>query len=271
MSGAPAVSIIMGAYNCAGTLGPSIQSMLDQDFRDLEIVICDDGSSDATFDLMRSYAERDARIVLLRNEPNSGLARTLNRCVDAARGKYLARMDGDDISRPDRIGKQVSFLDAHPEYDICGSSIALFDSSGIWGKIEYPEYPDRASFLLRSPFAHPSVVFRADRLRRACGYDTSKAVGRSEDYELFMRLYAEGSRGHNIQECLLEYREELGSLKRRKFRYALIEAQVRLRGFKRLGLLPRGIPYVLKPLFIGLIPKRAYTAARKAVFGRNAR
>src|SRR5512145_1057218 len=132
-------------------------------------------------------------------------------------------MDGDDVSRPDRIGKQVAFLDSHPEYDLCGSSIALFDSSGIWGKIEYPERPEARSFLLRSPFAHPTVVFRADRLRRAGGYDTSRSVGRSEDYQLFMRLYAEGSKGYNIQEALLEYREEQKSFRKRKLRYAFTE------------------------------------------------
>lgn len=271
MSGPPLVSVIMGAYNCAATLGDSIQSMLNQDFGDFEILVCDDGSTDGTAKVIADYAARDRRVVPLKNDSNVGLARTLNRCIEQARGRYLARMDGDDISRPDRIGRQVAFLEARPEYDLCGSSIALFDSAGIWGTIEYPEYPDASSFLFRSPFAHPSVMFRAERLRRAGGYDTSKAVGRSEDYELFMRLYAEGSRGYNIQEPLLQYREELGSFKKRKLRYAVTEARVRLRGFARLGLLPRGIHYVMKPIFIGLIPKRAYTAARKAFFGRKAR
>ena len=122
-----------------------------------------------------------------------------------------------------------------------------------------------------SPFAHPSVMFRAACLRAAGGYDSDPAIGRSEDYDLFMRLYASGSRGYNIQEYLLEYREELGSMRRRKYRFAVTEARVRLRGFRRLGLLPFGLPYVAKPLVIGLIPKSVYTLARKTVFGKAER
>jgi len=267
----PLVSVLMGAYNCEGTLGASVDSMLVQDYENIELVICDDGSVDSTLEVVRDRAAKDPRVVVLRNERNLGLAKTLNRCIAAASGAYLARMDGDDFSRPDRIGKQVRFLEAHPEYDLCGSSIALFDSRGVWGKIDYPERPDARSFLLRSPFAHPSVMFRAGVLRAAGGYREDPAVGRSEDYELFMRLHAEGHRGCNIQEYLLEYREDPDSVKRRKIKYALAEARVRLRGFKRLGLLPGGIPYVVKPLVIGLVPKRAYSLARKLVFGAASR
>jgi glycosyltransferase EpsE len=271
MSGAeargPLVSVIMGAFNCEGLLGASLDSMLAQDYRNIELVICDDGSSDSTFEVARDRAARDPRVAVLRNERNLGLPRTLNRCAAAAMGSYLARMDGDDLSRPDRLGKQVRFLEAHPEYDLCGSSIVLFDSRGAWGKIDYPERPDARSFLLRSPFAHPSVMFRASCLQAAGGYSEDPAVGRSEDYELFMRLYAEGRRGYNFQEYLLEYREDQVSVKRRKAKYAIAEARVRLRGFRRLGLLPGGFPYVIKPLVVGLVPKRAYSLARKLAFG----
>lgn len=267
MRGLPLVSVLMGAYNCASTLEASAESILGQEYGELELLICDDGSTDATASVIAALAARDPRVLALRNERNLGLARTLNRCADAARGPYLARMDGDDISRPDRIGKQVAFLESHPEYDFCGSSITLFDAAGAWGKIDYPEIPDARSFLLRSPFAHPSVMFRASCLRAAGGYAAGRAIGRSEDYELFMRLHASGSRGYNVQEYLLEYREALGSYKKRKFRYALTEAKVRMRGFRLLGLLPRGLPYVIKPVLIGIIPKSLYTRARKAAFG----
>jgi glycosyltransferase EpsE len=266
MRGTPRVSVIMGVYNCADTLGASVESILAQDFADLEFVICDDGSSDGGAEVLQSYAARDPRIVLIRNERNLGLARTLNRCAEAAKGEYLARMDGDDVSRPDRIGKQVAFLEKHPEFDFCGSSIALFDSTGVWGKNDYSELPDARSFLFRSPFAHPTVVFRASCLKTAGGYSCDPAVGRSEDYDLFMRLYASGRRGCNLQEYLFEYREDLGAFKKRKFRYALAEARVRIRGYRRLGLLPLGYLYAMKPILIGLVPKSVYTRARKAIF-----
>lgn len=266
MSGAPSVSVIMGVYNCAATVAASIASILDQDYRDFEFIICDDGSTDATAGIVQSMAARDDRIVVLSNDRNSGLSRTLNRCVDAARGQFLARMDGDDISHADRLGRQVAFLETHPEYAFCGSSILLFDAAGVWGRLDYPEEPAARDFLLRSPYAHPTVVFRSSCLRAAGGYDCDAAIGRSEDYDLFMRLHAAGSRGYNFRECLFEYREELGSFRKRKFRYALTEARVRLRGFRRLGLLPTGLPYVLKPILIGLIPKTLYTRMRKVAF-----
>lgn len=266
MSDEPLVSVLMGVYNCASTLGASIESILAQDYGNLEVIICDDGSSDSTAELLSGWAAKDARIVHLRNETNLGLSSTLNRCMEAARGEYLARMDGDDLSKPDRIGKQVRFLESHPEYALCGSSIELFDSAGVWGRLDYPEVVTAASFLLRSPFAHPTVMFRAAALRAAGGYDSSPEIGRSEDYDLFMRLHAAGARGYNLQEYLLSYREELGSFRRRKYRYALTEARVRWRGFRRLGLLPRGLPFVVKPLLVGLIPRGAYNRIRKAVF-----
>jgi glycosyltransferase EpsE len=263
----PVASVVMGVYNCALTLADSIRSILDQEFGDFEFIICDDGSTDATPDVLRAFAAKDPRIVLLRNERNMGLSCTLNRCIEASRGGYIARMDGDDIARSDRLRRQVAFLESRPDIDICGSSIALFDGSGVWGRIDYPEYPGASDFLLRSPFAHPTVVFRASAVKAAGGYACDPAVGRSEDYELFMRMYSRGVRGHNIQEYLLNYREELGSYRRRKFRYALTEARVRFRGFRRLGLLPRGLLYVVKPILVGLMPKRIYTAARTTAFG----
>lgn len=266
MSG-PLVSVIMGAYDCAGTLQAAVDSILGQDYANLELVACDDGSVDTTADILALCAARDYRVVLLRNAANEGLAWTLNRCIGAAKGSYLARMDGDDLSRPDRIGKQVAYLEAHPEIDICGSSVDLFDDEGVWGKNRYPERPDARSFLLKSPFVHPSVMFRASCLKAVGGYDCDPAVGRSEDYDLFMRLYAAGSRGYNIQEPLLLYREDHGSFKKRKFLYAMTEARVRARGFRRLGLLPLGLPFIAKPILIGLLPASFYKRVRMAVFG----
>jgi glycosyltransferase EpsE len=267
MKANPLVSVIMGVYNCERTVRASVESMLAQDYRELELVIVDDGSSDGTAEIVRGCAQKDGRIILLQNERNRGLARSLNRCIEAAAGQYLARMDGDDLSCPDRIGKQVRFLEEHGEYGFCGSTISLFDSSGTWGRVAYPELPDAGSFLFRNPFAHPTVVFRAALLKDAGGYDCDPSIGRSEDYDLFMRLYASGSRGYNIQEDLLRYREDLDSLKKRKFRYAVTEARVRLRGFRRLGLLPKGLAYAAKPILVGLIPKAIYKRMRKAAFG----
>ena len=268
MSDKPLVSVLMGAYNCAGTLAESIDSILAQDYENIELIVCEDGSTDGTAALLDEWAARDRRIVVLKNESNRGLAYSLNRCIEVAKGIYLVRMDGDDIAHPDRIGKQIAFLEAHPEFDLCGSSIALFDSAGIWGRVDYPERVEAGTFLFRSPFAHPTVVFRASILRRAGGYDCDPCIGRYEDYDLFMRLHAAGSRGCNLAEPLLDYREDRAAFRKRKFKYALIEARVRFRGFSSLGLLPRGLPYVIKPILIGLFPKSIYSRLRRGIYGK---
>ena len=169
MSDKPEISILMGVYNCEATLGASIQSMLDQDFTNSEFIICDDGSVDGTLDVVRRYALQDSRIVVLANEENRGLSYSLNHCLQHARGRYIARMDGDDLSLPGRLSAQFAYLEAHPEVALCGSSIEFFDDAGTWGSLLYPEYPEARSFLLRSPFAHPPIMVRAEVMRHQEG------------------------------------------------------------------------------------------------------
>ena len=116
------VSVIMGIYNCGPTLQEAIDSILAQTYSNWELILCDDGSGDNTYAIADEYRRKyPDRIVLLRNESNTGLNHTLNRCLEVATGDYVARMDGDDISLPDRFEKQVMFLDAHPEYTIVKS------------------------------------------------------------------------------------------------------------------------------------------------------
>lgn len=262
----PAVSVLMGVYNCAETVGQAIDSILAQSFSDYEFIVCDDGSTDGTYDKVAAYAESDPRVRLVSNGQNMGLSRTLNRCVDLARGRYLARMDGDDISLPDRFRKQVEFLDRNADYALCGTSFEFIDSQGYWGELFYPEFPTARSFLLRSPFAHPTIMMRAEAMRSLGGYRVGAGVGRSEDYDLFLRLYAAGLKGYNFQEILFRYREDRASFKKRKLRYTLTEAKVRANGYRKLGMMPWALPFVIKPLLVGMIPAVVYRLMRKALF-----
>ena len=106
----PKISVLMGAYNCAQTIGASIQAIQAQTFSDWEMIICDDGSTDNSVEVIREYMEKDARIKLLVNDANHGLAYTLNRCLENAKGEYCARMDGDDVCDASRFEKQLKFL-----------------------------------------------------------------------------------------------------------------------------------------------------------------
>lgn len=250
------VSIIMGVYNAGSRqiLADAVESIRSQTFTDWEWIICDDGSTDDTCRILQEFCKSDKRIHLIKNEKNQGLAAALNHCLAFAKGNYIARMDADDVSLPKRIEKEIKFLESHPEYHLTGTNASLFDEKGDWGLRRMPEIPVRQDFLWGSPFIHPTVIIRRDALMQVEGYRSAKETWRTEDYDLFMRLYAAGYRGYNIQETLYRFREDKEARKRKKYRYRLDEAKVRWNGFRLMGLMPKGILYVVKPLIVGLLP-----------------
>ena len=260
----PRVSVISGAYNISPcySFEKSMKSILEQTFCDFEFIICDDGSTDDTWALLTEFSRKDPRIKLIRNEKNIGLAASLNRCIEIASGEYIARHDCDDVSAPERLEKQVKFLDENKEIAVLGTNSFVFDKSGVWGKLSFPTNIKNESFLFSSPHIHGSVVFRKDALMKAGGYRVAKETRRTEDYDLFMNMHL-FSKSANLPEFLYYFCEDKNTLKRRKYRYRIDEAKVRFKGFKRLGLLPRGIPYAIKPLAVGLIPRPILKRMRK--------
>ncbi|MED2972871.1 glycosyltransferase family 2 protein [Fictibacillus sp. B-59209] len=253
----PKVSIIMGVLNGKDRILTAVDSIKEQTFEDWELIICDDGSTDGTFELLLDIAEKDQRIKPIKNQVNLGLARTLNHCLEVSKGEYIARMDDDDYSYPDRLAIQVDFLNKHPEYDIVCSAIDIFDGEKVlYKKKPISVTPEIADFLWGSCFEHPATIFRASKLREVNGYRFAKETRRAEDYDLFMRMYAAGMRGYNIEKPLLRYYVNVQAMKKRKFKYRLDEVIVRYKGFKNLGLFPKGYLYVLKPLIVSLIPKK---------------
>lgn len=250
------ISVITGVYNPdREMLMKAVRSIIAQTMQDWEMILCDDGSSPEYRETIREAAGLDKRIYCVRNEKNRGLAYALNQCIRRARGEYIARMDDDDESRPERFEKQYMFLETHQEYQWTGSNAELFDGEGVWGTEKAAEIPRETDFLKYSPYIHPSVMFRAEVLKKNYGYIPSSMTRRCEDYELFMRLHLKGYRGYNIQENLLLYREDKKSLEKRKMTFRLKEMMIRYRGFKRLGILrPSTMPYVFRPLAGGVIP-----------------
>ncbi len=251
------VTVVMGVYNQHNRqeLEEAVRSILNQTIADWELIICDDGSESEAAENLKSYEKRDERIQVFRHEQNRGLAATLNACIARAKGKYIARMDADDISRPERLEKQYIFLESHPEYAFVGSNADLIDEKGIWGMRKMPRKPEKKDFLPFSPFIHPSVMVRREVYLKSGGYYVSKETWRCEDYELFMRLYAQGYQGFNMQERLFCYRENRESYERRKFRYRMDEARIRRRNFKNLGIRgPVAWLYTVRPVVAGLVP-----------------
>ena len=260
------VSVIMGIYkmmNKESIVKLAIDSILNQTYKDFEFIICDDGSNDGTYELVQNLIKKDDRVILIKNEKNRGLAYSLNHCLSIAKGKYIARMDADDISIPNRFEKQVKFLDEHLEYAVVGCNMLYINENGIWGNRVLAEKPTKKSFLFTSPFAHPTVIMRKEILDLLNGYKVEKITRRLEDYDLFMRLYANGYKGYNMQEFLYQFREDNDAFKRRAYKYRWDEIQVRYRGFKALDLMPSGFLYVIKPLIIGLIPQVILAKLRK--------
>ncbi|MFJ8524750.1 glycosyltransferase family 2 protein [Bacillus cereus] len=252
----PKVSIIMGVYNTPDEemVSLAINSIINQTYSNWEFVICDDGSTDNTWEILCKLAKQDPRIVLIKNKENMGLAETLNNCINASNGEYIARQDADDYSMPERLEKQVAFLNKNSEYSIVGTLANLFDSQSIWGTRGEAGQRVKKDFLWGTPFIHPTVMMRKEDLKRANGYYVSKETLRTEDYDLFMRMYALGMKGYVLSDILFSYREDRLAYMKRKYRYRIDEARVRYKGFKNLGLMPLGLLYVIKPLLVGLIP-----------------
>ena len=269
----PCISVIMSVYNIAAlTIFPqAVDSILRQTLHDFELIICDDGSTDGTWEQLLQLERSDCRIRLLRNVENVGLAASLNRCLHFAHGTYIARQDADDISAPERLAKQLAFLEKHPSFAFVGSNVTLWDESGIWGRRRLPQTPTAEDFLFTMPYVHGALLFRREALERAGGYRVSRETRRAEDYDLLMRIYAQGERGGNLQEELYAYREDTQVRQRRKYRYRIDEALVRYHGFRNLHLLPRGLPFVVKPLLVGLIPGGILMQLRRGKMSRELR
>lgn len=260
----PNISIIMGAYNenKNNRIETALESLINQTMTDWECIICDDASHDGTYEKLLDYGKKDNRFVIIKNDINKGLAYSLNRCLKYAKGQYIARMDLDDSSEPDRLKTQYLYLEANPQFDFCSTCVCFFDENGKWGERILKQFPGKKDFLFTLPFVHAAVMAKA-KIYQSIPYETGRAFRRCEDYNLFMMWYAEGYNGTNIQQCLYNYRVDQETLAKRKYKERFFEAYVRGRGYFKLGLMPKGIFYVVKPLIVGLIPQELLKYMRK--------
>ena len=262
----PKVSIIMGVYNCKNIelLHKSIESIINQTYTDWEFLICNDGSTNKTLDELEIIAKKDKRIKILSYEKNQGLSYALNFCLQNATGEYIARQDDDDISKCDRLYKQVEFLEHNQNYAMVGTLADVIDDNEIWGEYRVEEIPQKETFFWTNPFIHPTMMIRSCALSAVGGYRVAKETRRCEDYDLFMRMYSESYKGYNLQEKLYYYRIENNSnIKYRPMKYRIDEAVVRFKGYKKMRVLFKGFPYVFKPIIIGLIPQKIFYRVRK--------
>jgi glycosyltransferase involved in cell wall biosynthesis len=209
----PTLSVVMSVYNGERYLRKAIDSILSQSFQDFEFIIINDGSTDSSGEILTSFAAKENRIRIIK-VPNQGLTKSLNQGLAYCQGHYIARMDADDISLPDRFEKQVAFLDRSNETVALGTGVELIDeddeSLGRWERPTTHEALEHAHLSGLSGFiVHPSVMLRANAVRKLGGYREDLVTG--QDYDLFLRLGEIGRIG-NLSEVLLCYRLHLGSV-----------------------------------------------------------
>lgn len=262
----PLISVLMGVLyqrESVNLLERSIRSIQNQTYSNWELLICDDGSIEAARRYMEKTATQDMRVHLVRGCPRTDLASKLNWCLKAAKGTYIARMDDDDWSDPQRFEKQFHILESKPMIAFVGCNVRLWRDDHIIGVRELPEQPEVRNFLFVQPFVHPTLMFRRQVLEAVGGYcEACRCIG-CEDYDLLLRCYEAGFFGINIQEPFFVYTlPELGK-KKRTMALRWNEGKTRYIRFKALGLLPGALPYVIKPVLVGLLPKSFLTKIRK--------
>jgi glycosyltransferase involved in cell wall biosynthesis len=214
----PRVSVVLAVYNGAAYVIEAVNSILAQTYRDFELLVIDDGSTDDTRALLTPLATSDARLMVLA-EPHRGLVASLNHGISIARGSLIARMDADDVALPGRFAAQVAYLDAHPDCVVVGTSILKVNADGITptkkspGRVHRPTFEPMAFPPQIGGVPHPTAMIRATALATVGGY--RPYFYNAEDRDLWARLWTIG-RVHQLPEVALRYRVHAGSVTRQK-------------------------------------------------------
>lgn len=256
-SEAPLISVLMGIrYRREDIylLKRAVNSILTQSYPNLEFLICENDSTEKAKDYLRRLEQEEARVRLIEGAGADTLAAKLNRCLRAATGQYIARMDDDDVSSPERFSIQMEYLQTHPKFAFVGSVANLERDGKAAGRRTLPEKPTVRDFYFVQPFLHPTLLFRREALEAAGCYCEKFRCDGCEDYDLLLRLYERGMAGANVQSPLLTYTLPPLGTSNRSMAFRWNEVKTRFVRFRALGLLPGAMPYVVKPLAVGLLP-----------------
>jgi len=206
----PLVSVIIPCYNAEKYVEKAVRSIMNQTYTNLEIIVTDDCSTDKTLEILKKLATEDSRVNVIQNIENFRIVKSLNNMIDIAQGKYIARMDADDISLPKRIEKQVQFMEENPEYGVCGTNTWHINENGKKigrSYLSIDDYEIQRTKFIRCPFYHPTICIRSEVLKSNL-YD--KKYDRVEDYELWLRILPL-VKAKNLQDRLFCYRKIEGS------------------------------------------------------------
>lgn len=201
----PKVTVLMPAYNAEKYIGTAIESILNQTYKDFEFIIVNDCSTDSTLDIIKKYAKKDKRIRIISNKKNQKIAQTLNNGLKEAKGKYIARLDADDWSYPERLEKQVNFMEENPDVVLSSGNMEVCD--GELNKKNISNYPlsdknIRKVFLQYNPTVSPAMIWRRKVSEEIGGFSLNTM---SEDYMFFMDMSSKGEVA-NLKDVLIKYR-----------------------------------------------------------------
>ncbi len=265
----PAISVIMSVKNGAETLDRCMESILNQTFRDLEFIICDDGSTDNTSSILMSYMEKDSRVRVLKNIQSRGLAYSLNRCIEESRSNILARQDADDWSDLKRFEIQYKFVSEHPEYAIVGTQWYNVNGEGNMKMSDVKACPSARDQIKGGLFMHPSWMMRKDQLEKVGLYTVNKYTKRSQDFHLVMKLLGAGMKLYNLPEPLYYYSADDSTIAR-SIDWKKVKGLmwIRFDAYRRNKLPLWSYLYVLKPLISNLIPRKIMERHYRSVYGK---
>lgn len=207
----PKISVLLPVHNGEDYISFAIESVLNQSFKDFELVIVNDESTDNTKSIIEKYSEKDNKIVLINLKKQQSLADVLNIGISNCKGEYIARLDHDDEMYPGRLESQFEFMKKNPKVVVCGGQVDLIDESGkVTGERRYPlDNKDlKRNIFLVSPFAHPAVLMKKESLKKVGGYNLG--LKKVEDIMLWFKLAKEGEFA-NVEEKVLKYRIRKGS------------------------------------------------------------
>ena len=232
----PILSVIMPVYNTEKYLKDAVESILTQTFAHFEFIIIDDCSTDSSYEILQTYAEKDSRIKLYKNEANRGISYTRNKLINLTSTNFLATQDSDDISMKERLEKEYNFLVAHEEYAVVGSNNEIIDEQGktIWYRAYSNNIP--SVILKKSPLSQPSTMFRKNIFLEVGWYDN---INYGEDYDLWLKFYSRWYKIKNLDKILLKLRIREGQSKYDKLKQTLKNTIfIQKRAIKEYGIHP---------------------------------
>lgn len=249
------ISVIMAVYNCESTVSSAIDSIISQTYTDWQLIICDDCSTDDTYEIVAKYQRvYPDKIKLIKNSQNMKLPYSLNHCLKYADGKYVARMDGDDLSTSDRFQKQIDFLKAHPDIDLVGGAMEVFDGTAITGVMSRPEKVDKYNF----GFNHATIMTYRYVYLKLDGYSLAKRAVRCEDLDLWFRFFAAGFKGANIPDVIYTVTDDENARSRRNFKGRINAMRTLFFGYHLLHYPIYKYPIALNPVIKGFFPRFLY-------------